>query len=265
MVVADLDGTLLDPTKQITPRAEKAVNALHASGIDFSVCSGRPARGMVKIVEETAIGLPYGALNGGVIMDCNHTVIHEIRISQKQAEDTLSYFSQKKISTWLFTANDWLILTGSDDAEEQIVANETKAVGFEPTRVDSFTPYLDRAVKIVGVSHDHGLLEKLESEIKVYLGAGAFASRSNLYYLDVSHARANKGEFLQWLSAERGIAAEFILSIGDMPCDAEMFPYSGIGIAMGSAPPMVKERASFTTGTNAADGFAQALEEFVLG
>jgi Cof subfamily protein (haloacid dehalogenase superfamily) len=260
LVLSDLDGTLLDPDKAITPRAKAAVSELGVRGIEFSVCSGRPARGMLDIVREAQVSLPYGALNGGVTLSKDHEVTSEIRLSASHAKQAIAYFSEKMIETWLFTARDWLVL----NFECRLVAREVNAVKFEPTAVASFAPYMQEAVKIVGVSEDHERLALLELDIKEHLGPGAFASRSNLSYLDVTNERANKGEFLRWIAGERGIAPENILSIGDMPCDAEMFPHSGLGIAMGSSPQSVKDRATHVTGANDAEGFALAIEEYVL-
>jgi hypothetical protein len=82
--------------------------------------------------------------------------------------------------------------------------------------------------------------------------------------LDVTHPEANKGAVLLDLSARYEIPAEAIATIGDMPNDMLMFAKSGLSIAMGNAESDVKRAASFVTTSNADEGFANAVERFVL-
>lgn len=56
-----------------------------------------------------------------------------------------------------------------------------------------------------------------------------------------------------------------IAVIGDGPNDVAMFARGGLSVAMGNASPQVQAAADFVTASNNADGFAQAIERFVLG
>jgi hydroxymethylpyrimidine pyrophosphatase-like HAD family hydrolase len=50
LVIADVDGTLVTPTKALTPRTCEAVDRLRAAGIRFTITSGRPPRGLASLV-----------------------------------------------------------------------------------------------------------------------------------------------------------------------------------------------------------------------
>ena len=82
--------------------------------------------------------------------------------------------------------------------------------------------------------------------------------------LDVTHPLANKGQVVTTLSALLQIPSTQIATIGDMPNDMLMFAQSRISIAMGNARPEVQRAARFVTKTNTEDGFALAMERFVL-
>jgi Cof subfamily protein (haloacid dehalogenase superfamily) len=261
LVVTDLDGTFLDPHKQITPRAKAVVEGLKAQGIAFSACSGRPVRGMLPIIKEAGITAPFGALNGGVIINSDLSIVREITLSSEEAQTTLTTFSHYNLNVWLFTARDWLVLTYKND----LLDHEVKAVNFKPEKVDSFAPYLHQAVKIVATSNDHELLARLETELQAPLGTGCSIARSNIHYLDVTEKQANKGTFLSWLAAKLEVEETNIATLGDMPCDIEMFTRSGLSVAMGSATASVKENAGHVTLSNAQEGFAQAIEDLILG
>jgi hydroxymethylpyrimidine pyrophosphatase-like HAD family hydrolase len=90
------------------------------------------------------------------------------------------------------------------------------------------------------------------------------AALSQPYYLDVTHPKANKGEVVSALSALLSIPTAQIATIGDMPNDVLMFRHSGLSIAMGNATSDVQHAATFVTTSNTEEGFARAMEKFVL-
>ena len=69
ILLADVDGTLVDSQKRITERAKAAIQKLNAAGIKFAVTSGRPPRGMKMIVEEINLSTPMAAFNGGMLVE----------------------------------------------------------------------------------------------------------------------------------------------------------------------------------------------------
>ena len=83
--------------------------------------------------------------------------------------------------------------------------------------------------------------------------------------LDVTHADANKGMVILTLSKMLNIPTEQIATLGDMQTDALMFRQSGVSIAMGNATDEVKTQATYVTKSNSEDGFAYAIEHFILG
>ena len=131
--------------------------------------------------------------------------------------------------------------------------------------MNDFEGALLAAHKIVGVSDDHALLARVETEMLAALGTAATAARSQAYYLDVTHPLANKGVGVRRLAALMGVPMAEIAVIGDGGNDVAMFQESGLSIAMGNASDEVKKHAHFVTGSNDEDGFADAVEKYVLG
>ena len=165
------------------------------------------------------------------------------------------------LDAWVYTADKWLIR----DKDAPHVDREAWTVRFDPEVVESFTDaHLAKAVKIVGVSDDSDLVAACEAAARSALGGQASAERSQPYYLDVTHNRANKGEVVATLSRLMRIAPEQIATIGDMPNDVRMFRKGGFSIAMGNASDAVKAQADAVTDSNEADGFAQAVRAFIL-
>ena len=121
------------------------------------------------------------------------------------------------------------------------------------------------AVKIVGVSDDLDQVAACEKLAQNTLGEKASAARSQPYYLDVTHPQANKGTVVATLSKLLNIPPEQIATMGDMPNDVLMFRKSGFSIAMGNASSEVQRAARRVTSSNDDEGFAKAIERFVLG
>src|SRR5262249_3214757 len=119
--------------------------------------------------------------------------------------------------------------------------------------------------KIVGVSDDHDLVAAATEQARETFGDHVSAAQSQPYYLDVTHPRANKGEVVAYLSAHLGIPPGQFATIGDMPNDVLMFAHSGLSSAMGNASPEVQRAARRVTASNEEEGFAKAMERFVLG
>ncbi len=92
----------------------------------------------------------------------------------------------------------------------------------------------------------------------------ASAARSQPYYLDVTHPDANKGTVVTTLSKLLSVPADEIATIGDMPNDVLMFRKSGLSIAMGNASQEVQAQADLVTDSYDDEGFAKAIERFIL-
>jgi Cof subfamily protein (haloacid dehalogenase superfamily) len=260
LLISDIDGTLVTPDKVITPRALAAVNALEAAGIGFSVVSARPPRGMTKIVSTLSLRLPYAAFNGGSLVTRDGGVISAERLSVEAARIILRGLAEREVEAWVFADDSWR-LRNLDGPE---IGRERDTVGFGPMVVADFEDVIDRIDKIVGVSDDAQRLSAVEIEAAGWLAGRALVQRSQAYYLDFTALNANKGHAVRAICEHADIAPHDTAVIGDMSNDIAMFQVAGLAIAMGQAPEAVKAQADVVTDPNTAEGFAQAIERFIL-
>jgi hypothetical protein len=260
LVLADVDGTLVTAEKVLTPRARAAVKALQTAGIAFAITSGRPPRGMAMLIDPLALRTPVAGFNGGIFVKPDMTIMEEHVLAADAAKRALEVILQNKMDVWFYSGKDWLIR----DPNAPHVAREQWTVKFAPTVVENFEAVLGNAVKIVGVSDDHDLVARCEKAAQDALGAKASAARSQPYYLDVTHPDANKGTVVTTLSKLLSIPTREIATMGDMPNDVLMFRNSGLSIAMGNASPEVQAQANLVTDSYDDEGFAKAIERFIL-
>ncbi len=260
LLLADVDGTLVTHEKILTGRAREAVHRLRSAGIRFAITSGRPPRGVAMLVEPLAIDAPIACFKGGAFVNPDLSLIEERALSPDVAKEAIAIMLKHGLDVWVYSGGDWLVR----NLDGPHVGLETKAVQFQPKAVPDFGGALERAVKIVGVSDDFDSVKACEADARAALKGHASASRSQPYYIDVTHPDANKGFVAGYLSRALGIPEDEIATIGDQQNDVLMFKKSGFSIAMGNASDEVKRQASAVTDSNDDEGFAKAVERFLL-
>ncbi len=260
LVLSDVDGTLVRMDKTLSERSIEAVRALHESGIWFAVTSGRPPRGMAMLVDPLSLRTPIAAFNGGLVVAPDMSALEERTIPDALVMPIVELLESFGLSVWVYRGADWLVR----DPDGPHVAQEAATVEFSPTVVESFGGNRADVAKIVGVSDDHDHVAAAADAARAAFGDHVSASRSQPYYLDVTHPNANKGAVVQYLSARYEVPPDEIATIGDMPNDVLMFAHSGLSIAMGNADREVQRAARRVTRSNDDDGFAHAVETFIL-
>ena len=259
-VLADVDGTLVTSAKVVTTRAIEAIEKLHQRGVLFAITSGRPPRGMRMLVHPLELRGPIAAFNGGIIVQPDMTVVDERPVPAGVAPGVIDVIRTHGLYPWIYRGTEWYVT----DPHAPHAMREAATVQFQPTVVTSYDGLLDRPVKIVGVSDDHDRVERCESAVQEQFGTHVSASRSQPYYLDVTHPEANKGVVPERLSHYYQIPLEQLATLGDGANDVLMFQRSGLSIAMGNASEEVRRQATCVTASNEDEGFAKAVEEFIL-
>jgi Cof subfamily protein (haloacid dehalogenase superfamily) len=260
LVLADVDGTLVTPDKTITERTKAAVRKLAEAHIAFAITSGRPPRGMGMLIEPLGLTTPIAGFNGGMIVKPDMTPIEVKAIPRDYVAPIVRALIKRGLDAWIYQGNDWYLR----DASAPYVEREQRTVKFAPIVTDDLESHVDDVVKIVGVSSDHALVEAVESEARERFGDLASCSRSRPHYLDITHPDANKGEVVRRVCRNVGVPPEAIATVGDMANDVLMFALSGLSIAMGQSDEQVKRAARRVTKANTEEGFAEAIERFVL-
>ncbi len=261
LVVSDVDGTLVDSGKNLTPATLAAVRRLRERGIAFSIISSRPPIGLHRLIEPLGLVLPLGAFNGSTLMNPDRSVVSQTLIPEDAAREAVAFLDGRGVDAWVFAHGRWQLR----DPAGAYTDRERHTLQAEPDVVADLGPLLGAAAKITGVSADFAALAACETALAAALGARATVHLSQRYYLDVTPPGVDKGTAVAAIAGDAGVPLSETLTIGDMANDVPMFRVAGRGIAMGNATDAVKRAAGGTTETNDADGFASAMARFVFG
>jgi len=260
LLIADVDGTLLNAQKGLSPVTVKAIEDLQRSGIRFSLVSHRPLQGLQRLMEMLQIRSACAALNGGVIVDEAFNVISEKSVRSAVVQEVVGTIERHGLNPWIYTRAAWYV----PSIEGPHVQHETEALDFSPTCFESLGEIAQPVIKVAAVGDRFSQMAACEDQLRNRLGTQLSISRALSNHLDVSHPDANKGAAVTSIAEMLGIPLEEVATAGDGENDIPMFRVSGLSIAMGQAAAEVHRAATHTTTSNSQDGLAWAIQDIIL-
>ena len=107
LLVCDVDGTLVDKRKQLTPATVDAVERLEAAGMRFTIISARPRSGMMPIAETLGIDGPIAAFNGGLVFHRDGAVDSHDVVDPEVARGVFELLAGLTLDIWVFADDRW--------------------------------------------------------------------------------------------------------------------------------------------------------------
>lgn len=264
LLVLDLDGTLTNSKKEITPFTKEVLINAQQQGLHLVLASGRPTYGIVPLAEQLEMG-QYG----GFILSFNGGKVIEVKTGKVFYEQALPpdmmpliYKRSYEAGLTILSYNGKYILT--ENAEDKYVEYESFLTKMKIKETDDFLRDLhlpaDKCL-IVGEPED---LVPLEELFRQELGQRINVYRSEPFYLEVVPKGIDKAASLERLLQRIQIKREEVIAIGDGFNDLSMIKFAGLGVAMANAQPPVKSNADrITAFTNNEDGVAHFILELM--
>ncbi len=267
IIALDLDGTLTNSEKIITPRTFDALMKAQREGVRLVLASGRPTFGIAALANQLQLA-DYGgyvlSYNGGRIIDwCEKTVIFSQVVDQKLVP--ILYDFAEKAQLPIVTYLPEAILASKNEGE--YLAEEARINGMPVVVAQNF---VEEAMQIAGgstkflIPGEPELLIQLESEMKAALSEQMEVFRSAPFFLELPPKGIDKAQSLQRLLTHLGLERESLMAFGDGFNDLSMIQFAGQGVAMANAVEEVKSIADFVTTSNEEDGIAHALEQLLF-
>lgn len=264
VIVLDLDGTLTNSKKEITPRNKEALMEAQRQGVKVVLASGRPTYGIVPLAEELELDKFGGyilSFNGGQII--NYTTketIYESLLPTEVIPELYNTAAQHGV-TILSYDNEYILTENGDD---QYVAKEAFLNKMPVKEVSSFVDTVSRPVPKCLIVGDSEQLVHLEEKMKHSFGHQMNIYRSEPFFLELMPQNIDKAYSLQKLLDHLKMDKEDMMACGDGFNDLSMIRFAGFGVAMANAQDAVKEVSDFITLSNEEDGVAHVVERFIL-
>ena len=270
LLAIDIDGTLLNPQKQITPRTREAIRAAREAGIIVTLATARRYRNTAPIATELDVDIPLVLCDGSLAMhhpDANvlYTQLLDATVAQQAVDVMVRYGIQPAIHHINGTTEEtW---TGYEEFDNEWVAAYFSVFPEYIRRLN----YADCCngqpdpLRVVAFASEEVVNAALP-EVAALPCAWNFTRRGSYgtAELAVMNPLCSKASGVALLAQHLDIAMEEVMAIGDNFNDVEMLEYAGIGVAMGNAPAEVKAVASWVAPNVEQDGVAAAIKEFIL-
>lgn len=266
LITIDIDDTLVNTAKQVTPRVKAALQEATAQGVKVVLTTGRPLPGVQEYLDE--LGLNHQddqyaiTYNGGVVQTTNGEELggKELAYSDylrlREVADELGAYLQVETIDAAYTPakeiNYWA-------SRENFLIKMPLII--KP--VDEMDPN-DHYVKFMFIG-DEADIDSWRDALPADVKEAYYIVKSTPQHLEFMHKDATKGSGLLTLAAKLGIDRSETMALGDQQNDVTMIEAAGLGVAMGNAVPEVKAVADVETTTQNADGVGVAVEKWVLG
>lgn len=260
LLVVDIDGTLVNARREITPPVRAAVAAAQARGVRVCLATGRIWASARQFVEGVGADPPVILYNGAMVYDfIRDEVWVQTPLPRQQARDVLRILrDHPALQPHLYVGDRVYVPVMNETTKiyERKDSVRTEAVGdlADWLAVDAMKILIigDRAPLAAVAAH----IDRLPYPVNHVF--------SQDDYLEILPPGVNKGTALEAMADRLGIAPEEVIAVGDNLNDLTMIRVAGLGVAMANAPEGLRARAAFVAPSNEDDGLRDVIERFIL-
>ena len=265
VLALDLDGTLTNDQKIVTPRTRAALDAAIAQGVTVVLASGRPTAGILPLAKDLGLDQKGGCIlsyNGGKIVDCaTGETLYEKTLDPAVVPELCAFAAAQDVA--VLTYNSEGIVCERD--KDEWANKECFTTKLPMIHVDDLASYVDYPICKMLVT-----LDPARRDAVCAAGQQQFQGRVDLYpsspfFIEAVPLGVAKDGSLAALLEHMGLTRDNLMACGDGLNDRSMIAFAGVGVAMQNAEQPVKDVADYVTAAdNNHDGVAEAVEKFIL-
>mgnify|MGYP000902490354 CR=1 FL=1 len=263
LIAMDMDGTLLNSSKDVSERTIKAIERAKNKGTHVVLATGRVLKSAQHYADKLKLKNYIIASNGAIVINGDNEIVYSQPLDFDRINMILNIGDKYNIYSHFYD-------------EEALYTNKyvneivDYYLGREPDFKINIFDNLDEIIqnnnlnvyKFLFLDNEPQKLIRLSEELKAVENINITKSfRNNLEVMDIN---ASKGQALEYLGNKLNIPRESIIAVGDNENDLSMLNYAGLGIAMGNGEDIVRKSADYVTLDNDNDGVASVIEKFIL-
>lgn len=278
LISSDMDGTLLDSYRQITPINVEAIKRAQKNGINFIINTGREYPNAKGLIEAAGLKCDLICSNGSCAFDKDGNLLFEHTIDKDTIRKIFDAFNKYSLEPSLYTTEGRISLLPLKEREIYtrdvfIPAIQVNHPNMKYT-LDDFRELVNnvifvdgqeallnsdhRILKISSNSTDHETLKKLRADLEQIPGLAVVSTVPT--DIEITSVKAQKGSTLLDYAKRDGLTPDEIVAIGDSENDYSMLSIPGIhSVAMENACDMIRNICIYQTRANTRDGIAYII------
>lgn len=272
-IAVDIDGTLTNDDKVISPRTKRAMLAAQERGITLILASGRPIQGLRRLARELELESHHGLLvsyNGARVVDAaTDEILFDNPMSAEDSRAVVEHVRTFDVLPWIVEGDQLYVergrspLIGHRGATIDILEYERSACDLVTNEIDDLTALCDRPQDKILVAGTDTYLQEHWQELRAPFADRLSCMFTADFYYEFMALGISKGAALERALPKRGIDPAKLVAFGDGQNDVSMIRLAGCGVAMGNAVEELRAAADMETASNNEDGIALALEKLL--
>lgn len=274
VIMMDVDGTLTNSQKVITPKTKEALLKAQESGVILVLASGRPTSGLRDLAKELKMDQYQGLLvcyNGSKVVDCkNEKILFNQALSVEEAKAVLEHMKKFERVRPMIDKDEYMYVTNVYDNYIQfngkpfnVMEYESRGGKFKLCEVDDLATFVDFPLNKILTTSDPEYLQEHYKEMQEPFQDTLSCMFTGPFYFEFTAKGIDKAKALDTVLRPMGYQQEEMMAFGDGHNDASMIQYAGIGIAMANAVEDLKVIADDVTLSNDEDGIAYSIYKYM--
>ncbi len=273
-ILLDIDGTLTNDEKKITPLTRDTLMKAQEMGIRLVIASGRPPKGLEQYGNLLDMAKHHGlfvCFNGSRVIDCESgEVLYDQSLDRDTFREILRHMKQFDVRPIVSREDHMLVedvyncMVKDGDREFNVIEYESRMNHYLLHEVPDLEQHMDGCDlnKILTAGDSDYLRAHFEEMAAPFKDRVSSMFTANFYY-EFTALGVDKGAALTAAMNKLGIRPEECIGFGDAENDIPMLRYAGVGVAMANAQDKVKAMADEITDDNNHDGIAKMLMKYI--
>lgn len=274
VIIMDVDGTLTNSQKIVTPKTKEALLKVQEKGVILILASGRPTSGLRDLAKELEMDKHNGLLvcyNGSKVVDCQtEEVLFNQALTVEEAKAVLEHMKKFDRVRPMIDKDDYMYVTNVYDNYIQfngkpfnVMEYESRGGKFKLCEVDDLAEFVDFPLNKILTTSDPEYLQAHYQEMEAPFKDTLSCMFTGPFYFEFTAQGIDKAKALDTVLKPMGYKQEEMMAFGDGYNDASMVQYAGIGIAMANAVDDLKAIADDVTLSHDEDGIAAAIYKYM--
>lgn len=274
VIIMDVDGTLTNSQKVVTPKTKEALLKAEKAGAILVLASGRPTSGLLDIAKELEMDKHHGLLvsyNGSKVIDCEtNEVLFNQALSVEEGKAVLEHMKNFDRVRPMIDKDDYMYVNNVFDnmiqfngAPFDVIQYESRGGKFKLCEKDDLAEFVDFELNKILTTSDPEYLEAHHKEMMEPFVGKLSCMFTGAFYFEFTAQGIDKAKALDTVLIPRGYKIEEMIAYGDGHNDASMVKYAGTGVAMANAVQDLKDIANDITLSNDEDGIAESLYKYM--